>query len=383
MLWPLAVSTWGEEELAAATDVLKSGQTTMGEKTKEFERQFAAYHGMAHGIMVNSGSSANLVATASLFYKLNRPLKPGDEVIVPAISWATTYYPLHQYGLRLRFVDVELETLNMDVDQLERAITRRTKAIVAVSILGNPANLWRIEEIAKEHDLYLIEDNCESLDAETDGRKTGTFGDLNTFSFFFSHHISTMEGGMILTDNPELAGLCRSIRAHGWDRDAEVQQGPVEEYRFSYPGYNVRPLEISAAIGIEQLKKLPKFTQYRRENWYNFKTEFANHRDWIIQEEEFSRAKSSAFAFTLIPRKTNPFWGRRIELFHMLKEAGIGSRMITGGLILDHLVSKHLDYSSYDNLPNATRVHREGIFVGNHPYDLTKNIQLLKRVLSQ
>src|SRR5246500_3310017 len=199
MFYDLAASTWGAEELAAIQRVIASDRFTIGPNVAAFEKACAAYFGRKHAVMANSGSSANLIAVASLFFKKDRPLQRGDEVIVPAISWSTTYHPLQQYGLKLRFVDVELSTLNMDVSKLKRALTPRTRAIVAVSILGNPAALDVLERFARQHGLYLIEDNCESMDAELDGRKTGTFGHLNTFSFFFSHHISTMKGGIVLT----------------------------------------------------------------------------------------------------------------------------------------------------------------------------------------
>ncbi len=196
MFWDLAADTWGDEERAATGRVLKSGRYTMGPEVEAFERAFAEYHGRRHAVMVNSGSSANLVAVASLFHKKDRPLERGDEIIVPAISWSTTYHPFQQYGLRLRFVDVEPDTLNIATDALEKALTPKTRAIVAVSILGNPAALDRVRAFADEHGLYFLEDNCESLDAELNGKKTGTFGDIGTFSFFFSHHSSTGEGGM-------------------------------------------------------------------------------------------------------------------------------------------------------------------------------------------
>ena len=160
--------------------VLDSGRYTIGPEIAAFEKAFAAYHGKRHAVMVNSGSSANLVAVASLFHKKDRPLQPGDEVIVPAISWATTYHPFQQYGLKLRFVDVELDTLNIDTTQLQAALTPKTKAIVAVSILGNPAALDSMRAFADAHGLTMLEDNCESLDAELNGQKTGTFGDIGT-----------------------------------------------------------------------------------------------------------------------------------------------------------------------------------------------------------
>ncbi len=387
MFYELAAPSWGPEEAAAAKGVIDSGFYTMGAHVKAFEEEFAAYHGVKHGIMVNSGSSANLIAVAALAYKADRPLQRGDEVIVPVISWATTYHPLQQYGLKLRFIDVDLQTLNMDVTQLEKALTPRTRAIVAVSILGNPAALDVMRAFADAHGLYLLEDNCESMDAELNGRKCGTFGHLNTFSFFFSHHISTMEGGMILTDDTELAHLCRSLRAHGWTRDLPPDS-PVfqktgsdffEAYRFVLPGYNVRPLEIEAAIGREQLKKLPGFTVQRRNNLALFQELFGTDERFVIQREN---GKSSAFALTIILNPAKKI--DRNKVFAALKDADIGYRIITGGNFLRHDVIKHYDYEVVGGaVPNADTAHDHGFFVGNHPFDVTPQITRLREVLDK
>lgn len=384
MFYDLAASSWGEEEIAAMRRVMDSGMFTMGRHVEAFEQAFAAYFGKRHGIMVNSGSSANLVAVASLFFRRERPLQRGDEVIVPAISWSTTYHPLQQYGLKLRFLDVELDSLNMDASRLEEALTPRTRAIVAVSILGNPAALEVIRAFADRHGLSLIEDNCESMDAELNGRKTGTFGDLNTFSFFFSHHISTMEGGIVLTDDTELAHLCRSLRAHGWTRDLpadtplfERRAGEhFEAYRFILPGYNVRPLELSGAVGLEQLKKLPAMTAARRRNLATFQRLFAGDERFIIQREN---GRSSSFSFTIIldPRR-NP---DRDRVFAALKAAEIGFRIITGGCFLRHDVLRYYDYATAGEIKNAFTAHDYGFFVGNHPFDLTPQIERLHAVL--
>jgi CDP-6-deoxy-D-xylo-4-hexulose-3-dehydrase len=397
--YPQSVSTWGDEEVAAAKRVIDFGFTTMGPEVRAFEEEFAAYHGMLYACMVNSGSSANLIATAALFFKKDNPLKRGDEVIVPALSWATTFHPLQQYGFKLRFVDVDLDTLNIDVALLEAALTPDTRAIVAVSILGNPADLVAIKNFANKHDLYMIEDNCESLDAhapisydDRDTQQTGTFGDLNTFSFFFSHHISTMEGGMILTDNEELAQLCKSLRAHGWTRDIppgviyeERPNDPYEAYRFILPGYNVRPLEMSGAIGREQLKKLPDLTHARRQNMYLFRDQFGVDGRFIIQKEN---GYSSAFTFTLIPNvrahpeflKDNP----RPRIFAALKQAEIGHRIVTGGNFLRHEAIKYFDYSvAGDGTPNADIVHDYGFFVGNSHLDLSEQILKLREIIDK
>lgn len=383
MFYELAMPTFGEEETKALNKVIESGFFTMGENVALFERQFADYHNKKHGVMVNSGSSANLIATASLFYKANG-LKAGDEVIVPAIAWATTYHPLQQYGLKLKFVDVDIETLNMDVASLEEAVTDKTRMIVAVSILGNPAELDVIRAFADKHDLIFFEDNCESLDAELNGKKAGTFGDVGTFSFFFSHHISTMEGGMILTDDDEVYQLALSLRNHGWTRGQPddsllFERGDNdfnEAYRFILPGYNVRPTEMNAVVGIEQLKKLPAFTAARRENLKLFSELFGNDERFIIQREN---GNSSAFCFPIIVKPDAGI--TRDQVFAALKSADIGFRMITAGNFLRHDVIKYYDWSAVGDIVNADLAHDHGFFIGNHPYDLTEQLQKLKSIL--
>lgn len=386
MFYELAASTWGPEEQAAIARVIASNQFTMGPEVKRFEAQFAAYFGVPYAVMTNSGSSANLIGVAALCYKRERPLQRGDEVLVPPISWVTTYTPLQQYGLSLRFVDVERDSLNLDVDRLEAALTPRTRAVAAISILGNPARLDEVRAFADRHGLYFYEDNCESMDAELAGRKTGTFGDFGTFSFFFSHHISTIEGGMLITRDRELAELARSIRAHGWTRDLPedtmlFERGKdafYEAYRFILPGYNVRPMELSGAVGQEQLKKLPGMTEARRANWHYFKERFAGDDRFITQREH---GRSSCFSFTMI---LNPAYGLdRNRIFTALREADIGFRMITGGNFLRHDAIRHFDHSCHGSMTNADLAHDAGFFVGNHPFDLTPQIDKLHDVLDR
>ena len=382
MFYDLASTSWGPEELAAINGVLASGQFTMGEHVRRFEEAFAARFGMRHAVMVNSGSSANLVAVAALFYKQDRPLTRGDEAIVPAISWATTFHPLQQYGLRLRFLDVELDTLNMDASQLEAALTPRTRLVVAVSILGNPAALDAIRGFCDRQGLYLLEDNCESMGASLNGRPCGTFGHVNTFSTFFSHHISTMEGGLLLTDDDELAYLARVIRNHGWARDVagapdpQSPEGFFEAYRFVMPGYNVRPLEITGAVGLEQLKKLDAMIERRRANARCFVDLFTGDERFLIQREH---GRSSWFSFTLI---LNPSLGiDRARVMRSLRDAGIGFRMITGGCFPRHEAIRYFDYDTVGPMTNANLAHDHGFFVGNHPRDLTAEIARFREVL--
>jgi CDP-6-deoxy-D-xylo-4-hexulose-3-dehydrase len=386
MPYELSSTSWGQEELDAMQRVLRSGRFTMGEQVRLFEDAFAARFGVKHAVMVNSGSSANLVGVAALFYRSNNPLQRGDEVIVPAISWATTFHPLQQYGLKLRFVDVELDTLNMDASKLEAALTPRTRMVVAVSILGNPAPLDQIRAFCDAHGLILFEDNCESLGASLNGRLCGTFGDINTFSTFYSHHISTMEGGLLLTEDTEIGHLARAIRNHGWARDVPpdsvVNKGQrlddpfFEAYRFVVPGYNVRPLELAGAVGLEQLRKLDDMLAVRRRNAGHFKRLFEGDARFIIQREHGS---SSWFSFTII---LNPESGLdRSRVMDLLRNAGIEFRMITGGCFPHHAAVKYFDYDIVGSLDNARTAHERGFFVGNHPRDLTAELDHLRAVL--
>lgn len=386
MSYDLASTTWGPEEAAAIDRLVREGRFTMGENVRRLEAAFAAKFGMKHAVMVNSGSSANLVGVAALFHRRERPLQRGDEVIVPAISWATTYHPLQQYGLRLRFVDVDLQTLNMDVSKLEEALTPRTRMVVAVSILGNPAALDVTRAFCDRHGLYLFEDNCESMGASLHGKPCGTFGHLNTFSTFFSHHISTMEGGLILTDDTELDHLCRAIRNHGWARDVppdttlyqRYADGFFEAYRFILPGYNVRPLEICGAVGIEQLKKLDGMIEMRRANAEVFVSLFKGDERFIIQREN---GRSSWFSFTVI---LNPALRiDRARVMEHLRAADIGFRMITGGCFLRHDAIKYFDYDTVGEIVHANVAHDHGFFVGNHPQDLTREIQNFRDVIDR
>ncbi|RPJ08156.1 MAG: DegT/DnrJ/EryC1/StrS family aminotransferase [Spirochaetaceae bacterium] len=383
MKYELTSHTWGDEEIESIQDVIKSGRFTMNGKVKEFEEEFARHFGVKYAAMVNSGSSANLIAVASLFYKKEKPLERGDEVIVPCVSWATTYHPLQQYGLKLKFVDVDLKTLNFDMEELRKAVTRKTKMIVAVSILGNPCKFDEIIEICEKNGILLFEDNCESMGARFNGRYTGTFGFVNTFSTFYSHHISTMEGGLVLTDDKEMYNLFKAVRNHGWVRDQD-EDSPIfkrqaddffEAYRFILPGYNVRPTEIQGALGLKQLDKLDKFVEIRRENALHFRKLFTGDERFILQQET---GESSWFCFTMILNPEAKLDRKKVLL--KLKEAGIEHRIITGGCFLRHDVIKYYDYVCAKST-NADIVHDNGFFVGNFSYDIKDKIEYLHEVL--
>ena len=378
--YPLASSTWDGQELKAIQSVIDRDVYTMGDSVEKFERDFCTFVKSKYAVMVSSGSAANLIATAALFYTKNPMLKRGDEVIVPAVSWSTTYFPLQQYGLKLKFVDIDLDTLNYDLEALGSAITNNTKMIVAVNLLGNPNDFDVIDDLIMDKDIFIFEDNCESMGAEYKGKQTGTFGVVGTFSTFFSHHMATMEGGFVTTDDEEIYHVLLSLRAHGWTRNLP-QKNHVsnksddwfeESFRFVLPGYNVRPIEMSGAIGIEQLKKLPSFLKQRRVNARLFVELFKDHPDFIIQKDIDS---SSWFGFSLIIKPGSKL--KRKNIVNKLQENKIDCRPIVTGNFTRNEVMRYFDYKVHKELKNADYLHENGFFVGNSQVDLERQIRFL------
>ena len=384
--YPLASSTWDEKEIEAINSVIAKDMYTMGEGVKQFEDDLSKFFGSKYSVMVNSGSSANLIAVAALFYTKEPKLKRGDEVIVPAVSWSTTFYPLYQYGLKLKFIDVDLHTLNFDLEQLKAAISDKTKMILAVNLLGNPNDFDAIKEIIGNRDILLMEDNCESMGATYNGKFTGTFGIMGTFSTFYSHHMATMEGGVVCTDDEELYHILLCLRAHGWTRHLPKENKISnksdnwfeESFRFLLPGYNVRPVEMSGVIGIEQLKKLPAFLEQRRKNAELFVSLFNDNPTFYIQEEI---GNSSWFGFSLIIKPNANV--DRLAIVKKLEENGIDCRPIVTGDFTKNEVLKYFDYEIFGKVKNANYLDTKGLFVGNHQIDLTKEIKHLYNVLKE
>lgn len=384
MEFKLASSTWDDKEISAIQGVIESDMYSMGHKVREYEVDFAKYFDSKYAIMTSSGSTANLLMIAAMFYTKdeNRRLSRGDEVIVPAVSWSTTYFPLQQYGLKVKFVDIDRDTLNIDLVALKNAISDKTKVILAVNLLGNPNDFDAIRSIIGSRNITLLEDNCESLGATFDGKQAGTFGLMGTFSSFFSHHIATMEGGCVLTDDDELYHILLCMRAHGWTRNLPKENlvtgvksdDPFEEsFKFVLPGYNVRPLEMSGAIGVEQLKKLPDLIKRRRENALFFLDRFKNHRYIDIQKEV---GESSWFGFSLILNEKSPI--SRSELVSMLRSNEIECRpIVTGNFLKNTAVLEHFDYEIHGDMSNSEYIDSNGLFVGNSHIDLSAEIGFL------
>ncbi|MDR9836115.1 DegT/DnrJ/EryC1/StrS family aminotransferase [Herbaspirillum huttiense] len=385
--YPLATATWDDAEYQAIQDVIASGMFTMGAKVQEFEKQFAAYTGSKYCVMVNSGSSANLLMIAALRFRKESPLLAGEEIIVPAVSWSTTYHPLQQYGLKLKFVDVDRDTLNYDIAALAAAVTDKTRAIMIVNLLGNPNDFEAIQAIVAGRNIVVVEDNCESLGAQLNGRQAGTFGVMGTYSAFFSHHISTMEGGMVVTDDEELYHIMLSVRAHGWTRNlpkhnkltgTKSDDAFVESFKFVLPGYNLRPLEMSGAIGIEQIRKLPGLVSERRRNAAKFQSLMADYPQLRIQREI---GESSWFGFSMIVEPNAGF--SREDVVRVFNEHQIDVRPIVAGNFAKNEVLRWFDYEIHGTLDNADELDRNGLFIGNHHYELDEQFDLLRTALNK
>ncbi len=387
--YPLASSTWDDNELSAIQRVIDSKMFTMGQNVTEYETRFSEFFGAKYTVMVSSGSTANLLMIAALFYTKNEKikLKRGDEVIVPAVSWSTTYFPLYQYGLKVKFVDIDSDTLNIDLNKLKDAITENTKAILAVNLLGNSNEFLSIKKIISERNILLIEDNCESMGAIYDGKLTGTFGLMGTFSSFFSHHIATMEGGCIVTDDEELYHILLCIRSHGWTRNLPKENLLTgiksddlfeESFKFILPGYNARPLDMSGAIGIEQLKKLPSFLKNRRSNGDYLQELFKEHPYLMIQREV---GESSWFGFSFVIKKGSDV--KRKNLVALLKNNGVECRPIVTGNFAKNPVIKYFDYEISGSLDNAEHIDENGFFVGNHHVDIQNKLLELYKILPE
>lgn len=368
---PLSVPLYGAEEVASALNSLLTQNVTMGERVLAFEREFAALVGSRHAVMVNSGSSANLVALTVLAQKaLEGHLNPGDEVIVPAVAWSTTISPILQLRCIPVFVDIEEDTLNMRPESIDEAATGRTRAVFPVHLLGNPVNMEPLMDRARERDMWVIEDTCESLGTEIGGRNVGTFGHFGTYSFYFSHHITTVEGGMLVTDNDELADLARSLRAHGWSREMSTRaqleaENPAIDPKFLFVnvGYNLRPMETQAAFGSVQLRRLAGFNEQRRVNAKRLTEALEPYRDQVRLINEQEGGRSTWFGFSMITQSAQ----QRNELRDHLEARGIATRPIVAGNLALQPAFKSNEHRVVGSLEVATRVGERGLFIGNHP----------------
>jgi len=368
----IASPTYGFAEVNEALDSLLSTWVTMGKKVKKFENSFGRYIGSKYSVMVNSGSSANLLALSILTNpKFSKRIEAGSEVLTPAVTWATTLFPIVNVNLVPSIIDVDLEDFNLDVDKLRKSITKKTKAIMPVHLLGNPANMKEIIDIAKEYDLFVIEDSCEAHGAEFNNKKIGSFGDISTFSFFLSHHISTIEGGMLLTKNEEIFELAKSMRIFGSIRDQKnkkqiAKKNPELDPRFLFDslGYNIRPTEIQGAFGIHQIKKLEKFIKIRTSNANFWNKKLAKFSNYLLLHSQRPNTRHAWFGYPITVRSPAPF--SRDQLVNFLEKKNIETRPIMAGDITKqpaiNLVKKKINRP----LNNSKIIHSNSFFIGVH-----------------
>jgi CDP-6-deoxy-D-xylo-4-hexulose-3-dehydrase len=378
--YPLASSTWGDEEVQAIQDVVQSGRYTMGPKVFDFEKQFAKRFGATDAVMVNSGSTANLLMLSLLKWKYKLHENPKANIIVPAVGWSTTFFPVAQNDFILNFVDVDPVTYNIDVAKIQDAIDENTVAIMTVNLCGNSCDYDSIIDICNRHNLRLIEDNCESMGAMYKDKYCGTHGMLGSHSFFFSHHLQTMEGGMICVQDQEDADYLRSLRAHGWCRELPDNSSIYnktgdffkDSFTFVTPGYSVRPLEMSGAIGSVQLEKWDSILEARIQNKDYFVKQFSN-KDYITIQKEIGQSSWFSFGCVLKGRLE----GKRDRVVEEFNKRGIEARPLASGNFLAQPVMKELAHIDHGNYEAAENIHTNGFWVGNHAIDCREGIHAM------
>lgn len=369
--FPLGQNVHDADDILKMVETLLTGKFTMGEQVEKFEKMFAEYIGVKYAVMVNSGSSANLLALAAITnYQCSNKLLPGDEVLVPVVCWSTSVFPIIQTGLTPIFVDVDPTTLNVDLEDLEKKITPKTKAVVLVHVLGNCANMNQLMKIVNQHKLILIEDACESLGSSYNQKYLGTFGDIGTYSFYYSHHITTAEGGCVVTNNDEYYELIKSLRAHGWSRSLknkeEIQQKhPDLDTRFTFVnlGYNLRPMEIQATMGISQLQKLQTKNNNRKINYHKIKEKIQADSRGKFLSFPIQTELADAVWFGIIL-----FLQEGLDLSNYLEylsKQGVENRpIVTGNMIRQPVIKDLYPQLKPEDFPGAEECHFRGLFIG-------------------
>ena len=366
--YPLLEDAFSKEDIEIGTKVIQSRQLTMSKITRNFEKKFAAYLGCKYAVMVNSGSSANLLSVyvAKYSYKF----KLGDEIIIPSLCWSTSLWPIIQAGLKPVFVDVNLKDFNASLEEIYSNINKKTKAILLVHVLGTSLKIDHLIKVLKKKKILLIEDTCESLGTKYKKKFLGTYGTFGTFSFYYSHQITSGEGGMVVTNNKKDFELLKIMRAHGWDRD--LKKNKNQKFNFINMGFNLRPLEVSAAIGQNQLKRLKYFSKIRKKNRNKIINSLKSHRKWNNQ-----------YYFVIPDKNLNPSWfglplllnrkflNYKKKIIKNLHTKGIETRPIISGNFLNQKASKVYNLNlKNQKFPNADYIDKAGFFIGLHTKDI-------------
>jgi len=373
-----AWAIFDQEEVFAVLDSLMSGWLGLGKNEREFEEEFTNFLGTRYCVITNSGSSANLLAVASL------KLPKGSETITPATTFPTTLNPLIQHSLKPVFVDINPATYNTDPSELEKAISNKTKLIMLPHTLGNPNEMDAVMELAEEHDLFVIEDACDALGSQYDGKYVSTFGNLGTFSFYPAHHMTMGEGGAVVTEDEKLCLTIRSLR--DWGRACvcpickmtlnsnaycplRFLESPIPNYdrRYTYIniGYNLKPLDLQVAIGLKQLERLPQFIKKRKENFNKLYKELLEFERYFILPESLPKADPSWFAFPLTVKDDAPF--KRADIVGFLEKRRIATRPLFAGNILKQPAYINIACKVVDKLRGSDKVMDSSFFIGIHP----------------
>jgi len=381
---PVSGRVFDAEDIQYLVDSSLDFWLTTGRYAHQFEKEFARFFKMRHALLVNSGSSANLLALTSLTSPLlqDRKLQPGDEVITVATGFPTTVNPIFQNKLVPVFIDVDVPTYNVDVNQLESALSERTRAVMLAHTLGNPFNLEAVTEFCKQHNLWLVEDCCDAVGATYNGQPVGRFGDIATVSFYPAHHITMGEGGAVLTDKPKLKKIIESFR--DWGRDCwcapgkentcgkrfvwqlgELPHGYDHKYTYSHIGYNLKVTDMQAAVGVSQLKKLPGFIQKRRENFAYLHTQLQHLQEYLILPQATSNSEPSWFGFLIAVREGAPF--TRNDLVKYLEGRKIGTRLLFGGNLVRQPAYRNTEYRIASSLKNADFIMNNVFWIGVYP----------------
>ncbi len=386
--YPLSDDNLSKDDLNAGIKVLKSGKITMGEKTSTFEKIFSKKLKSQYAIMVNSGSSANLLSVFASCNPMRKiRFKRGDHAIIQSLCWPTSLWPLIQTGLKINFVDVDPKTLNVKAEEVIKKVTKKTKVILIINVLGLSADIKKIRKFCNLNQIILIEDNCEALGAKFDNKYLGTFGDFSTFSFFYSHQITSGEGGMIICKNKEDYEILKSLRSHGWSRDKRIANKYPNldpRYIFINSGFNLRPTDIQAAIGISQFKKLEKFKKIRIEN-----------RNMIIKNLKSNIKWNNQFKFIDVPNKILPSYmvlpimlnasyaNKKKEFINYIESNGLQTRPIISGNFTNQPSSKLYKLNlTKKKFPGADEVQKLGFVIGLPSKKIEKKkIHLITKVL--
>jgi len=379
--YPLTNTMLDKVDILAAIKVLKSKWITMGNETIKFENTFSKQISKTTSIMVNSGSSANLLIFQCLINPKIKKLKINDEVLIPAICWSTSLWPIIQSGLNAKFVDINPNTLNINIDDLEKKITKKTKALMLVHAMGNCADMHKIVKICKKHKLILIEDTCEALGSKFKNKQLGTFGDFSSFSFFYSHHITSGEGGMICAKNKKDADVIKTLRSHGWHR--AISNKKSNSWSFINSGFNLRPTDISAAIGNSQIKKLNHIIKIRKKNFKSIRKALLEDKNYSNKFDILKENSSNSivwFGIPIILKSTKKNYKDIVT--NKLNKLGIVTRPLISGNFANQPAIKLYNLKINDDLKNADYIDKNSFFIGLHNTITTnKSINYIKKAL--